>query len=211
MSARPGGGHRFPVPCGRAVVVGASMAGLLAARVLANHFEQVIVVERDVLGSGPEARKGVPQGRMLHVLLPRGRAIVERFFPGYDRELLAAGAVPMRLPADGLILTAAGWLDRRGPGVRFLSESRPLFEWAVRRRLLQLPGVTVLGRHDAASLLTSHDGRQVSGVMLRALDGDADNQRQLAADLVVDATGRASRAPAWLSEHGYPTPAQTHV
>jgi flavin-dependent dehydrogenase len=193
------------------VVIGASMAGLLAARVLANHFEQVTVLERDALESGPEVRKGVPQGRMLHVLLPRGREIVERYFPGYDRELLAAGAVSLRLPADALILTSAGWLDRRGPGLRLLSASRPLFEWTVRRRLQQLPGVTLLGRHDAASLLTSHDGRQVTGVMLRALDGETGRERRLAADLVVDAGGRASRAPAWLAERGYPAPAQTHV
>ena len=187
------------------------MAGLLAARVLANHFEQVVVLERDALESGPEPRKGVPQGRMLHVLMPRGREIVERYFPGYDRELLAGGAVSLRLPADALILTSAGWLDRRPPGLLLITASRPLFEWVVRRRLLQLPGVTVLGRHDATSLLSSHDGRQVTGVMMRALDGGTSTARQLAADLVVDAGGRASRAPAWLAERGYPTPAQTHV
>ncbi len=90
-----------------------------------------------------------------------------------------------------------------------LSASRPLFEWAVRRRLRELPGVTILDGHDVAALLTSFDGRQVTGVTLRRLDEAGTHQ--LAADLVVDASGRGSRAPAWLSAGGYGTPATTQV
>jgi 2-polyprenyl-6-methoxyphenol hydroxylase-like FAD-dependent oxidoreductase len=200
---------------GHAVVIGASMAGLLAARVLANHFEQVTLVERDALTGSVASRKGVPQGRMLHVLLPGGQEIVERLFPGYGHELKAAGAVSLRVPTDALILTPAGWLPRRATGWPLLSASRPLFEWVVRRRLRELPGVTILDRHDVTSLLTSRDGRQVTGTTLRPLDdlddGTAGSQLQLTADLVVDASGRGSRASAWLSEAGYPTPTKTHV
>src|SRR5262245_27338734 len=104
------------------------MAGLLAARVLASHFEQVTLVERDRLPEGMQTRKGVPQGRMLHVMLPCGQRIMERLFPGYSGELEAAGAVSLRMPADALILTPAGWLDRRANGWPMLSASRPLFE-----------------------------------------------------------------------------------
>lgn len=199
-----------PAGAGHAIVIGGSMAGLLAARVLANHFEQVTLVERDALTDRVASRKGVPQGRMLHVLLPSGQEIVERLFPGYGHELQAAGAVSLRLPTDALILTPAGWLDRRATGWPMLSASRPLFEWAVRRRLRELPGVTILDRHDVTSLRTSRDGRQVTGVALRPLDGGGGAQ-QLAADLVVDACGRGSRAPAWLAEAGYPAPTKTHV
>ncbi|MGH3885635.1 MAG: FAD-dependent oxidoreductase [Pseudonocardiaceae bacterium] len=204
------GGHG-----GHAVVVGASMAGLLAARVLTNHFDQVTLVERDALTDSVAVRKGVPQGRMLHALMPRGLGIVERMFPGYGHELKTAGAVPVGIPTDSLILTAAGWLPRQATGVPLLSASRPLFEWAVRRRLRELPGVTILDRHDVTSLLTSRDGRQVTGVTLRSHNGpnvDPDGgYQQLDADLVVDASGRGSRAPTWLSDGGYGTPAKTHV
>ncbi|HEY6424397.1 MAG TPA: FAD-dependent oxidoreductase [Pseudonocardiaceae bacterium] len=198
-------------PGQHAVVVGASMAGLLAARVLANHFEQVTLVERDALTGSVAPRKGVPQGRMLHVLLPRGREIVERLFPGYNDELETAGAVSVRMPTEALVLTPAGWMDRRATGWSLLSASRPLVEAAVRRRLRELPGVTILDRQDVTSLRTSRDGRQVTGVTLRALDDAGSGAVQLAADLVVDATGRGSRAPAWLSEAGYATPTKTDI
>jgi flavin-dependent dehydrogenase len=197
-----------------AVVIGAGMSGLLAARVLANHFEQVTIVERDTLSDSAQTRKGVPQGHMLHALMPRGLEIVERLFPGYSHELEAAGAVPVRLPTDSLILTPGGWLPRQFTGWPLLSASRPLFEWAVRRRLRELPGVTILDRHDVSALRTARDGQRVTGVTVRPLDDPGDGPAstpQLAADLVVDASGRGSRAPAWLSEGGFGTPAKTQV
>jgi flavin-dependent dehydrogenase len=194
-----------------AVVIGGGIAGLLAARVLANHFDHVTLIERDTLTDSVQARKGVPQGRMLHVMVARGFGIVERLFPGYGHELEAAGAVALRLPTDALILGPVGWLDRRINGWPLLSASRPLCEWIVRRRLRELPGVTILDRHDVLSLLTSRDGRQVTGVMLRPLDGTADTRDQLDAALVVDASGRGSRAPHWLVAAGYPSPTQSQV
>ncbi len=215
VAAPRGADRASPADATHAVVVGGGMAGLLAARVLADHFERVTLVERDALTDSAQARKGVPQGRMLHVLLPRALGIVERLFPGYGQELEAAGAVSLRVPAEALVLTPAGWLDRRASGWPLLSVSRPLYEWAVRRRLRELPGVTILDRRDVTSLLTSHDGRQVIGTTLRPLaDAEGDpggTHRQLTADLVVDAGGRSSRTPAWLSEAGYDPPAKTQV
>jgi 2-polyprenyl-6-methoxyphenol hydroxylase-like FAD-dependent oxidoreductase len=203
--------HAAPANSGQALVIGGSMAGLLAARVLANHFEQVTLVERDGLTDNAQTRKGVPQGHHLHVLLPRGLGIVERLFPGYGQELEAAGAVSVRVPAEALILTPCGWLDRRATGWSLLSASRPLFEWAVRRRLREVPGVTILDRHDVTSLRTSRDGRQVTGTTLRSLDDAGSRDPQLDTDLVVDASGRGSRAPAWLSDGGYATPRKTNI
>ena len=125
---------------GHAVVVGGSMAGLLAARALTGHFDRVTVVERDLLPDGAEPRKGVPQGRQIHALLARGLQGLETMFPGFGRELEAAGAVPMRLPGDVLILGRARWIDRRAHGWVALSATRPLIEATVLRRLRGCPG-----------------------------------------------------------------------
>ncbi|MGH3794324.1 MAG: NAD(P)/FAD-dependent oxidoreductase [Pseudonocardiaceae bacterium] len=176
-----------------------------------DHAGHAVVVERDALPDSPQARRCVPQSRMLHALLPRGQGIIERLFPGYGRDLEAAGAVSLHLPTDGVMLTPAGWLDRRATGWPLLSASRPLYEWAVRTRLREVPGVRILDRHDMTSLVTSQDGRQVTGAVLRPLDTTGGTARELAADLVVDAGGRGSRAPAWLSDAGYDTPPKTNV
>ncbi|MGY1601652.1 NAD(P)/FAD-dependent oxidoreductase [Geodermatophilus sp. SYSU D00815] len=194
----------------RAVVVGGSMAGLLAARVLADHFEEVVVVERDPLPEGPEQRRGVPQGWQPHLVLGRGRLIIERLFPGYVDELRAAGAVPMRLPADLLMLTAQGWMDRRAPGWEAISASRPLLEAVVRRRLRQLPQVTVLDGHGVTALRAGGAGEVVTGVTAGPV-GAPTGAADLEADLVVDASGRGSRAAAWLAELGYAAPARDDV
>ena len=178
-ATRPGSGDG-----GHAVVVGGGMTGLLAARVLINHFERVTLVERDQLPARMRARKGIPQGRMPHVMMPRGEQIIERLLPGYCRELAAAGAVPLRMPLDALVLTPAGWLDRRPTGWPLRSASRPLFEGVLRQRVRDLPSVTILGGHDVTSLCTSPDRRQVTGTVLRCL-GDTASTRELAADLVV--------------------------
>lgn len=207
--ARPYIGTEHSGGAGHAVVIGGSMAGLLAARVLAGHVERVTVVERDALPDAAEQRKGVPQGRQLHALLPRGRNILDRLFPSFSLELEAAGAVPIRVPADVPILSPAGWLDRRAPGWGALSASRPLFEATARRRLRRLPGVTVLERREVIGLHASDGGRAVNGVTVRRLDSG--ETTLLEADLVVDASGRGSRAVAWLGELGYPAPERTEV
>ena len=196
---------------GHAVVVGGSMAGLQAARALTGHFDRVTVVERDRLPDGAEPRRGVPQGRQIHALLARGLQGLETMFPGFGRELEGAGAVPMRLPGDVLILGRAGWVDRRAPGWVALSATRPLIEATVLRRLRALSGVTVLDGYEATGLRASDGGRQVRGVTLRRVHGSdgadsAEASLVVDADLVVDASGRGSRAPAWLAELGHGSP-----
>ncbi len=195
---------------GHAVVVGGSMGGLVAARVLAGHFDRVTVIERDRLPDGADHRKGVPQGRQLHALLARGRDVLEVLFPGFGQELLAAGAVPVRMPGDVAMLTKGGWMDRRAAGWTALSASRPLIEATVRRRLLALPGITLLDGHEATALGASDDGRVVRGVAFRRVDGN-DGVAYADADLVVDASGRGSRAVPWLTALGYPAPEATRV
>src|SRR5262245_49917711 len=121
-----------------AVVIGGSMAGLLAARILAEHFDRVTVVERDRLPDNAAARKGVPQARHAHVLLTRGQMILRELFPNVEAELLAAGALPVDAAQDTAWLTPAGWAPRFPSPIRLLSMSRDLLEWGVRRRVKAL-------------------------------------------------------------------------
>ena len=139
----------------RAVVIGASISGLLAARVLANHFAQVIVVERDILPPAGEPRKGVPQGRHAHVLLARGRELLEGFFPGLSQELVDKGAVAGDLSEMSRWFSMGAYTRNFHSGLQGIQVSRPLLEATIRRRLSMLPNVTLLENHDANQLLTA--------------------------------------------------------
>lgn len=190
-----------------AVVIGASMAGLLSARALADAYEQVTIVERDRLPEVGEGRKAVPQGRHVHLLLPAGLACLDELLPGSSDELAAAGANPFG--PDELRFEVQGHAVNRavsGGGAQpSLSASRPLLEGHVRRRVRELENVAVVERSDAVGLVTEDGSGRVAGVRVRGRDGDGDEEL-LDADLVVAASGRAARVPAWLEELGYGRP-----
>jgi 2-polyprenyl-6-methoxyphenol hydroxylase-like FAD-dependent oxidoreductase len=196
-----------------AVVMGAGMAGLLAARALADHFEQVTVVDRDQLPDRPGFRRGVPQSRHLHVLLSRGLECLEELFPGFEADLVAAGA-PVVEGSESLWLNAAGWCRRYPSPIRLLGASRELIEWEVRTRVTGLDNVEVVERCEAVGLLGHHDRGGVTGVRLRSHGGHAEvtgPDADVPADFVVDASGRGSRAPRWLAALGYQPPTQTAI
>jgi pimeloyl-ACP methyl ester carboxylesterase/flavin-dependent dehydrogenase len=198
----------------RAVVLGGSMAGLLAARVLADHFDHVTVVDRDRFPQNPEFRKGVPQSRHLHVLLARGLDIAGRLFPGIADELVDAGAIPFEWPTDAIYLSPRGWSKRFAPGMEFISCRRELLEWTVRRLLAARANVQLLEGQQVTGLVTSADRRTVTGVRLRAhrpADGEAEAVEELGGGLVVDASGRHSKAPEWLAALGYEPPLEERV
>jgi 2-polyprenyl-6-methoxyphenol hydroxylase-like FAD-dependent oxidoreductase len=194
-----------------AVVIGGSMAGLLAARVLADHFGRVTVLERDRLPEGPGARKGTPQARHIHVLLTAGRDALERLFPGLVADLLAAGA------EDYDAIDDVEWLSRAGPGVRFpsrirlLGATRDLIEWGVRRRALADGRLRVRQGVDVTGLRLDAAGRRVAGLTLEDRSGPEKTVEAMDADLVVDAAGRGSRTPQWLEALGFPRPRETVV
>jgi 2-polyprenyl-6-methoxyphenol hydroxylase-like FAD-dependent oxidoreductase len=200
-------------PHAHAVVVGAGMAGLLAARVLADHFEQVTVVDRDRLPAGPGFRRGVPQSRHLHVLLGRGLECLEQLFPGFEGDLVAAG-VPVVNGSESLWLNAAGWCRRYQSPIRLLGASRELIEWQARTRVTALDNVQVLEGCEAVGLLAGHHRDAVTGVRLRSRGSRAEMTgpgTDVSADLVVDASGRGSRAPRWLAALGYQPPTETSI
>lgn len=196
-----------------AIVMGGSMAGLLTARVLSQHFERVTLIERDVF---PEAaslsnRKGVPQGRHAHALLARGRQIVERYFPGIIDDLHEQGAI-----TEGADVTGTGLWHQYGhaklqvyshlPG---LLMSRPLIESVVRARVMALPNLTVRQNCDADHLLTNADRSRITGV--RVIDRQNEQVEDLQADLIIDASGRGSKSPKWLQMLGYAAPAESII
>ncbi|BBM70373.1 FAD-dependent oxidoreductase [Rhodothermus marinus] len=196
------------------IVIGASMGGLLAARALADFYQEVTLIERDAFPPIGENRKGVPQGRHTHALLLRGGEILEGFFPGLTADLMAQGAPFLDRPENELI-----WFDGGGYHARFTNEdgrngalmvSRPLLEGYVRQRLLALLNVCAIQQCDALGLVPSERAGRVSGVrLLRRAEGSA--EEVLEADLVVDASGRGSRAPKWLEEMGYTPPEEERV
>jgi 2-polyprenyl-6-methoxyphenol hydroxylase-like FAD-dependent oxidoreductase len=192
-----------------AVVIGASLAGLCAARTLADHYERVSVVERDRLPDGPQIRKGVPQAHHLHVLVMAGQRALDRLFPGLMTELHDLGAVPVAAPTDILYLTATGWRERFPATHGLVGASRELIDWAVRRRLLANPRIRFLAGHDAVGLVPGPAADAIAGVRVR--DRDGGEPVELAADLVVDASGRNSHTPDWLDVLGYGRPRESRI
>ena len=195
---------------GHAVVLGASMAGLLAARVLSDAYDRVTVIERDVLLDGPVHRRGVPQSRHAHAVLPAGCQLIEDLFDGLSEELVAAGALAGDTVATIRAMYSGHQLAQAVSGVNILFVSRPLLESRIRARVRGLPVVTFLDGWNAMGLVTSDAGRRVVGIRFGAGHGPGGEQI-LEADLVVDATGRGSRTPAWLAALGYPEPRRERV
>ena len=195
----------------QAVVLGASMAGLLAARVLADAYERVTVVERDALPSNPENRRGVPQGRHAHVLVPRGTQILNDLFPGLLDDLVAGGAPVIRDLGELRFSPGGHRLCLKGrPAQPFICQaSRPFLEGHVRARVRALPGVEIIDRCEVVGLAATSARDRVTGV--RVLPRAARVEENLDADLVLDATGRGGRAAAWLSTIGYDQPPQEQL
>lgn len=188
---------------GQAVVVGASMAGLCTARVLADAFEEVTVVDRDPLPEEPIARKGVPQAQHFHALLEGARATLEDLLPGFGEDMLKTGA----LLHDGsreVKFYMEGDFLADGPQRReAYTATRPLYEYVVRQRVNALDNVQFRPNCRVTEYLLDDTGTTVTGVTVRPAQREAE---ELRAELVVDATGRTSRTPSWLEEHGYTPP-----
>ncbi|MFF9864863.1 FAD-dependent oxidoreductase [Streptomyces sp. NPDC013953] len=190
-----------------AVVIGGSIAGLLAARVLAEHAERVTVVERDRFPEEPGPRAGVPQGRHTHVLLESGQRALEELLPGVVGELRAQGAPRVGMPEDMVQWQDGRWLRRTPATVHLFTGARPRLEHVLRRRVLADPRIATVEGTDAVGLLG--DAARVRGVLLRDRGaGRGKEPRALEADLVVDASGRGSRAPEWLSAIGAQPPGE---
>ncbi len=185
------------------VVIGAGIGGMCAARVLSEHSERVTLIERDELSNTPMHRKGVPQSRHPHGLLDRGRRELNQFFPGLDDTLHARGGLDMDAGLELATLQPDGWAERRRSGHQMLFASRLLIESVIRDRVRAIRNVEFVEGTEVTRLTAAtEDSRRVTGVETRNLgDNSAD---RIDADLVVDCSGRSSRAPKWLEQLGFP-------
>lgn len=187
-----------PVLFETAYVLGGSVAGLLAARVLADHARHVVVVERDEVTTDGTPRRGVPQDQQVHTLLPAGLRWIERWLPGFSRDVRERGATLTGIDRARTVLDGHPQAPS-GADLTVLGIGRPLLESRIRAAVLALPNVSA--RHARATGLRHRDGA-VDGVRL-VEDG---TERVADADFVVDATGRASRLPDWVRQDGYDEP-----
>ncbi|MEU3188704.1 FAD-binding monooxygenase [Streptomyces sp. NPDC006923] len=187
----------------RAVVLGGSIAGLLASRALSEVYDEVVVVDRDELTDLPENRRGIPQGRHVHGILARGQQILEEYFPGITEELEAAGAVTGDVAGDVRWIMDGVPMSKGHSGLLAVSVSRPTLEARVRHRVRALVNVSFLDRREVVGLRFAPGNQQVTGV--RTVDRDRrDGTLDVDADLVVDTMGRGSQVPRWLADHGWP-------
>ncbi|HTY28084.1 MAG TPA: oxidoreductase [Mycobacterium sp.] len=185
-----------------AVVIGASIAGLCAARLLADHFDRVTLYERDDLPDGPVDRSAIPQGQHVHLLMARGAQELEGLFPGLLDDMAADGMPVLRNRPGEIHFTASGHVLGTGrsgrDGFTGYLPSRALLEWHVRTRVKALPRVQIV-RGDVDEPVFDPAADRVTGVVL---DGGV----PVSADLVVEASGRGSRLPTWMQQWGFEQP-----
>jgi 2-polyprenyl-6-methoxyphenol hydroxylase-like FAD-dependent oxidoreductase len=188
----------------RAVVLGGSIAGLFAARVLADAYDEVRIVDRDKLVGVKGVRRFCPQSHQANGLLARGVQVMEELFPGLTQEMIDYGVPTGDLSGSCRWYARGNRLKQQHAGLTTLGVVRPLFEYFIRERVQQFPNVVFTEQHDILGLVTTADKSAVTGVRVQARGSDTDEV--IEADLVVDATGRGSRTPVWLEQLGYEKP-----
>jgi 2-polyprenyl-6-methoxyphenol hydroxylase-like FAD-dependent oxidoreductase len=197
----------------RAVVIGGSIAGLMTARGLADHFEHVVVLERDHIAEEPAIHKSIPQGNHLHALQLGGQQVLSRLYPHFTDTLQSLGAVRLRMGKDNAILTADGKAyslggavkEPRDLGIDLYCQSRGLLEYCIRQCTKESANISF--RDDCAVQELICTNKHVSGVVYE-YDGGS---HSVTSDLVVDAGGRGSHAPRWLKEFGFAAPEETTI
>jgi 2-polyprenyl-6-methoxyphenol hydroxylase-like FAD-dependent oxidoreductase len=188
-----------------AVVLGAGVAGILAAAALAGDVaDTVTVIERDRLPREPAHRTGLPQAHHAHLLWSGGARMVDQLLPDATARLAARGAHRLSTPSDSVVLTAHGWLPRSRGTQYAIACTRDLLDWTLREQAESDQCIHIRDQSEVVGL--TGDAARVTGVQIRARGSSA--VEQITADLVVDATGRGSRAKDWLIELSVPGVAQ---
>ena len=182
----------------RAVVLGGSVAGLCAAGALADHFDEVVILERDVLPADAQHRRGVPQSKHPHFVLNSGRQAMNTLFPGFEDDLMAAGGMLLTASYDAAYLEEEGWASRKKSAMTMIYTSRILIERVLRDKVRKLANVRI--EEGVAVEGLEHADGTIAGVTFR----QDDTEKALSAELVVDAMGRGSSVMEWLEQAGTP-------
>jgi 2-polyprenyl-6-methoxyphenol hydroxylase-like FAD-dependent oxidoreductase len=196
-----------PLPRNHALVIGSGIAGLLAARVLSDHFSRVTILERDRLPPDAAFRSGTPQARHGHGLLARGLNALNHLFTNFDADLDAAGVTYAEWMWDTRQLIPTGWTPHFHSGIISRPCSRQLIEHLIRQRIRAIPNISICEGVEVSGFITS--GNRVTGITMKSREmrkRGLNETMTLEADLVVDASGRGSKAPGWLAEAGFSAP-----
>jgi 2-polyprenyl-6-methoxyphenol hydroxylase-like FAD-dependent oxidoreductase len=196
----------------RAIVIGSSIAGLTAAHVLSQHFDEVTIIDRDQISDKAEVRKGVPQGYHAHLILRRGLNILEEHFPGLTAELRAGSARDVNFGAARFYIFG-GWRKAYKSKLGTVACSRPMLEATIYRRILKNPRINIIAETEVVGLCLDDTGTRATGVQLRARKNhnEAERYSSVEGDLIVDTSGRDSHAPEWLTDAGYVAPEEVVV
>lgn len=182
---------------GQAIVMGGSIAGMCAARVLSDFYNKVIIIERDPIFNNPSIRPGVPQSRHLHAILLKGLQIMQEFFPALEAELDRNDVPTVMDGIDFRMLFPNGWSPLMDLGLKARSCTRPLLESSIRKQVMKIPNIEILDRMHVDIPILDDQFRKIIGVRVRDNSGKFS---QIHADLLVDTSGRNSRAAQWLTE-----------
>ncbi len=195
---------------GHAVVIGGSISGLLVARVLADQFESVTLIERGKEPTAPKVRKQVPQGYHAHLLLKSGELYLQDLFPDLVTEMKAEGSVTVDSSADLSWFHHGCWKIKYHSHLRVLTQSRPFLEWHIHRQVSDLDNVIFRYETRAKQFITTSDKTKIIGVELHNRHTNKASEN-LDTDLLVDASGFGTQTPKLLQELGYTAPKETSV
>jgi 2-polyprenyl-6-methoxyphenol hydroxylase-like FAD-dependent oxidoreductase len=186
----------------KAVVIGGSIAGLLTARVLSNHFEEVILIEKDNYVEDGKVRNGTPQANHIHLLLVKGREILQDFFPELENDLVKKGAHKIDFLNDGRYLLPSGWAQKFNSGVITFTCTRTLLENTIRQQIQEISRIKIQKNTYITSLILEKSNE---------ISLETSDDKKIHGDLIVDCTGRNTKTPSWLEDIGYPKPKITKV
>ncbi|MFI5783903.1 NAD(P)/FAD-dependent oxidoreductase [Nocardia sp. NPDC051570] len=189
-------------------MIGAGIGGLLAARVMSEFFVDVTVVEHDILPDDASLRRRIPQGAHAHALLGRGLNSLEELFPGFTREMVDHGASIGDALTDFRIVFDDHFVAHSTSGIQVITASRSLLEWRLRNRVESIDNVEIIDRCAAVDIIVNPHSRAVAGLAVSRGSGAVE---VIAADMIVDASGRGSQTQSWLEKRGFPRPRKVEL